>query len=124
MLELPDHLHAIVESAWRLGGDPELSRLRRWAHALAYGGHLMTKSRRYSTTFLKLRAARQTWRLEEAGLTPRDESAPKLRWSFEGVGYKCRIDAILAATAAENRRMARKVFYDADVEFLDAKALS
>ncbi len=114
VLHLPEHLHAIVEAAWRLGADPDLGRLRRWAHALAYSGHLMTKSRRYSTTFRKLRAARQAWRLNEAGISPRDESAPNLHWSFEGVGYKCRIDSILAATAAENRRVARHEWWDAE----------
>ena len=112
-LELPGHLRAIVATAWRLGSDPGLVRLRRWAHALGYTGHLMTKSRRYSTTFQKLRAARQAWRLEEAGIKPRPESAPPLHWSFEGVGYRCRIDALLAATAAENRRLARQESWEA-----------
>ena len=65
-LKLSNHLRKIVETAWSLGADPELGRLRRWAHALGYTGHLMTKSRRYSTTFLRLRAARQEWRLTEA----------------------------------------------------------
>lgn len=56
-LDLPDHLCKIVETAWSLGADPDLGRLRRWAPALGYTGHLMTKSRRYSTTFLRFRAA-------------------------------------------------------------------
>ncbi|HXY44630.1 MAG TPA: replication initiator [Acidimicrobiales bacterium] len=112
-LELPGHLRAIVETAWRLGGDPELVRLRRWAHSLGYCGHLMTKSRRYSTTFQKLRAARQAWRLEEEGTTLRPESTPPLHWSFEGVGYRCRIDALLARTAAENRSLARREYWEA-----------
>jgi hypothetical protein len=103
-LELPDHLRKIVETAWCLGSDPELGRLRRWAHALGYTGHLMTKSRRYSTTFLRLRAARQAWRLHEAGVVKDSELAPKLHWSFEGAGHRCRIDAVLAATFAKDRR--------------------
>jgi hypothetical protein len=110
-LVLPDHLRTIVETAWRLGAELDLVRFRRWAHALAYSGHLMTKSRRYSTTFLRLRAARQAWQLEQAGITPRGDDAPRLHWTFEGAGYKCRIDAILAATAAENRRIARREWW-------------
>ena len=31
---------------------------RAWAHMLGYGGHFLTKSRRYSVTFGQLRAAR------------------------------------------------------------------
>ena len=37
---------------------PPGSRCRAWAHMLGYGGHFLTKSRRYSVTFGQLRAAR------------------------------------------------------------------
>jgi hypothetical protein len=68
----------------------------------------MTKSRRYSTTFLRLRAARQAWRLAEVGAVHDVTSVPKLHWSFEGVGHRCRIDAVLAATFAKDRRTAAR----------------
>jgi replication initiator protein RepSA/Homeodomain-like domain-containing protein len=47
------HHKRMVAMAWDLGardsiGDP---RLRLWAHMLGYGGHFLTKSRRYSVTF-------------------------------------------------------------------------
>ena len=42
-------------AATRQTGDP---RLRAWAHMLGYGGHFLTKSRRYSVTFGQLRTAR------------------------------------------------------------------
>ena len=50
----------MITTAWQLGsrhatGDP---RFRQWAHMLGYGGHFLTKSRRYSVTFGQLRAAR------------------------------------------------------------------
>ena len=35
---------------------------RQWAHMLGYGGHFLTKSRRYSVTFGQLRAARTDYR--------------------------------------------------------------
>ena len=37
---------------------PARSRCRAWAHMLGYGGHFLTKSRRYSVTFGQLRKAR------------------------------------------------------------------
>jgi len=117
-LELPDHLRRIVETAWSLGADPELGRLRRWAHALGYTGHLMTKSRRYSTTFLRLRAARQAWRFAEAGVARDAALAPKLHWVFDGSGHQRRIDAVLAATFARDRRTAARERW----EELDAEA--
>ena len=54
------HYRAMIIAAWGLGsrqatGDP---RFRQWAHMLGYGGHFLTKSRRYSVTFGQLRAAR------------------------------------------------------------------
>ena len=62
--ELPTHLHRMVATALELGADPALSELNlaRHAHRLGYGGHFLTKSRRYSTTFGALRDARVQWR--------------------------------------------------------------
>jgi len=61
--ELTGHAHALVETCWRLGGQPEFAplRLRRYAHQAGYRGHFCTKSRSYSTTFTALRAERQAW---------------------------------------------------------------
>jgi hypothetical protein len=58
------HYRAMITTAWQLGarqatGDP---RFRAWAHMLGYGGHFLTKSRRYSVTFGQLRAARTSYR--------------------------------------------------------------
>ena len=54
----------MITTAWELGarhatGDPPF---RQWAHRLGYGGHFLTKSRRYSVTFGQLRAARTSYR--------------------------------------------------------------
>jgi hypothetical protein len=58
------HYRAMITTAWHLGarqatGDP---RFRQWAHMLGYGGHFLTKSRRYSVTFGQLRTARTSYR--------------------------------------------------------------
>jgi hypothetical protein len=60
------HVERLIHACWRLGGyvpDLRLSEqakrpyggLRRWAHMLGFGGHFLTKSRRYSITFRILR---------------------------------------------------------------------
>ena len=68
------HLGRLIAYAWQLGTLPSsytteqqradwhhtYGRLRRWTHMLGFGGHFATKSRRYSTTFGALRAARST----------------------------------------------------------------
>jgi hypothetical protein len=59
-LPVRPHVAKLVRTAWELGGNPRLKRLRlrQWAHQLGFGGHWSTKSRRYSTTFTALRKAR------------------------------------------------------------------
>ncbi|MDA8264224.1 MAG: hypothetical protein M0Z46_03625 [Actinomycetota bacterium] len=108
LLELPEHLRRIVEAAWRLGGQPGLGRVRRWAHALGYTGHLMTKSRRYSTTFSALRALRQAWR-QVTSLTPeRDFHGP---WIYAGSGWKQQIDSVLSHGYREQRCRSRLEYW-------------
>ena len=52
------HYKQMITTAWQLGGKRQTGepRLRQWAHMLGYGGHFLTKSRRYSVTFGQLRA--------------------------------------------------------------------
>jgi hypothetical protein len=61
-----NHIPARVRgTAWEPWGGklvPARSRLCKWAHALGHGGHFLTKSRRYSTTFGRLRRDRQDHR--------------------------------------------------------------
>ena len=47
-LRCPPHHRRLIETAWALGYD-------QWAHCLGYGGHFLTKSRRFSVTFGQLR---------------------------------------------------------------------
>jgi Replication initiator protein, pSAM2 len=66
-LRCPDHQKQMITTAWQLGskrrtGQP---RFRSWAHMLGYGGHFLTKSRRYSVTFGQLRRARTEHRRAE-----------------------------------------------------------
>jgi hypothetical protein len=58
------HYRAMISIAWDLGGRQATgdARFRAWAHMLGYGGHFLTKSRRYSVTFGQLRAARTSYR--------------------------------------------------------------
>jgi hypothetical protein len=104
-LDLPDHVRRIVEVAWELGGEEGHEGFRRWAHALGFSGHVLTKSRRYSTTFSCLRAERQAWRLATDGETP--PAQPAWTWSFMGVGYRKEIDWLFAQSVAEARREER-----------------
>ncbi len=93
------HYRAMITTAWELGsrqatGDP---RFRQWAHMLGYGGHFLTKSRRYSVTFGQLRAARASYRRAERHPggerdpwgRPLDETVVLVlsTWTYAGTGH-------------------------------------
>ena len=80
------HLHRLALAAWDLGGRDELLdlRLREHAHTLGYSGHLITKSRGYSTTFAALRAARALFALRDM---PDDVEIPQFAFGYLGRGY-------------------------------------
>ncbi len=126
--EVEPHLREMASASWRLGADPALARLhlRRYAHALGYGGHFLSKSRSYSTTFRALRQARATWRQAERdnrGL-PSPPSPPV--WEVVGFGWANRGEYWFAdcqrQSRAEERRAANEVHYSCSPEeFLEGK---
>ncbi|WP_330465124.1 replication initiator [Micromonospora zamorensis] len=98
-------------------GNP-YARLRRWAHMLGYGGHFLTKARRYSVTFQLLRDTRVAFRRHEhehqadeqpaalRAVDHLDDTTPLIvgTLTFAGVGWHTTGDALLANTAAAMAR--------------------
>jgi hypothetical protein len=93
------HYRAMITTAWELGsrhatGEP---RFRQWAHMLGYGGHFLTKSRRYSVTFGHLRGERVQHRRvqrypdgeRDPWGRPLDETVVLIlkTWTYAGTGY-------------------------------------
>jgi hypothetical protein len=124
--ELPvsAHVRAFIRAAFDLADQaPDQQRIGRNAHNLGYRGHCLTKSRQYSTTFKRLRAAREDH--VHAQLRDDDNAAEDQRqlaelgrdgrisrFTFVGVGHLTTAEAFLAAQAAaqalEARRLARE----------------
>ncbi|WUH93722.1 plasmid replication initiator protein [Streptomyces sp. NBC_00433] len=107
------HLRALMGMCWHLGGLPELEHLRlwAWAHTLGYRGHCLTKSRRYSTTYIALRDARAAYR---AGPVPDEQSADGVvisaAWRYVGAGHtvgEAEIARGIAADLADLRGLHR-----------------
>lgn len=106
-----DHVRILMRTCWRLGGLPDYEplRLRAWAHTLGYRGHILTKSRAYSTTYAALRADRA----EHFGIG--HDTGPgtvtDAHWRYIGSGHTPGA-ALLAAGVAEdlaaNRETARE----------------
>jgi hypothetical protein len=115
-LRCSSHYRRMIKAAWELGGKHATGepRFRQWAHMLGYGGHFLTKSRRYSVTFGALRAARTDHR--RAVKHPGGERDPWGRplddalvlvvksWRYAGTGYTTTPGAELAAASAARAR--------------------
>nr|WP_145790916.1 replication initiator [Kitasatospora atroaurantiaca] len=117
-LRVTPHVRALISTAWRLGGLPELEhlRLRAWAHMLGYRGHCLTKTRAYSTTYGQLRADRAEHARTLAGARELfadwdDGTTTEATWRFVGTGHTP-AEALIAAGIAEdlttNRETARQ----------------
>ncbi|WP_327030203.1 plasmid replication initiator protein [Micromonospora sp. NBC_01740] len=125
-----DHLARLIDACWHLGrptrtdtasgaataGDRQGSLdakpnayagLRRWAHMLGFGGHFLTKARRYSVTFGLLRDTRATFR-RAVDDDPTDTVTVGIL-TYAGSGWLTEGDALLANTAAAQRRQARGI---------------
>ncbi|WP_179806354.1 replication initiator [Micromonospora purpureochromogenes] len=125
-----DHLARLIDACWHLGrptGADTASGaataddrqdgldtrfnvyagLRRWAHMIGFGGHFLTKARRYSVTFGLLRATRTTYRrTEDNGMA---DTITVGTLTYVGAGWLSDGDALLANTAAQERRESRRV---------------
>jgi hypothetical protein len=108
---LPPHLHLMVATALGLDADPTLAHLHlaRHAHRLGYGGHFLTKSRGYSTTFGALREARVQWRESKrfGGEVP-DGHSTKGRWQAVGSGWSNEGESLFAACQQQQRSENKK----------------
>ncbi len=102
---ISDHVRTLMRTSWRLGGLPEYAplHLRTWAHTLGYRGHILTKSRAYSTTYAALRAERA----HHVGNTKILDSVTERHWRYVGSGHTPGA-ALLAAGIAEDLTISRE----------------
>jgi hypothetical protein len=104
-----EHVRTLMRTCWRLGGLAEYEplNLRTWTHTLGYRGHILTKSRAYSTTYAALRAERA----HHVGHTNLPDTVTDRNWRYVGSGHTPGA-ALLAAGIAEdittNREIARE----------------
>ncbi|MFC8129127.1 replication initiator [Streptomyces sp. NPDC057302] len=106
------HLRALMGVCWRLGDLPELKslNLRSWTHTLGYRGHVLTKSRRYSTTYGALRTERAEH--QSGGVGVPDGAVTDSAWRYVGSGHSL-AEAEVAAGIAEDVAQARRLHSEA-----------
>lgn len=101
-----EHVRTLMRTCWRLGGLPEYEplRLRAWTHTLGYRGHILTKSRAYSTTYAALRAERA----HHVGHTDDiPDRVTERNWRYVGSGHTPGA-ALIAAGIAEDLAQSRE----------------
>jgi hypothetical protein len=121
------HVERLIEACWYVGhaqgrmcGKADYQSLRRWAHMLGFGGHFLTKARRYSCTFTDLRQARVTYRrhqetgpefasFERQDQVDTETTIVLTSLSYAGTGWRTFGDALLANPAADQARKRREV---------------
>ena len=119
------HTQRLVQACWTLGRNSDRNSLRRWAHVLGFGGHFLTKARRFSVTFGVLRGARVIYRRTQdngpeyaeerfSRQDDRDDETTLVigRLTYAGTGWKTTGDALLANTVADQARKRQAVARD------------
>jgi hypothetical protein len=79
---------------------------------LGFGGHFLTKGRRYSVTFRLLRQERVIWARTQthADADGASETTLVINFlSFAGAGWRTTGDALLANTAADQHRWRQQI---------------
>jgi hypothetical protein len=114
-LNITDHVHRLVHTAWQLGEHPAYEGLRRWIHMIGFRGHFASKSRRYSTTLGAIRGERRAYRQRQAALPLEEQDTTLIvaRWEFAGTGYLATGDTALALSAAARAREQRQAAREA-----------
>jgi hypothetical protein len=117
------HVERLIHACWTLGTHPAYLSLRRWAHMLGFGGHFLTKARRYSLRFRDLREARISYRrghdtgpehgpVRTAERTGEETTLIIGTFTYAGTGWRTTGDALLANTAADQARKRRQAGHD------------
>jgi len=99
------HVRTLMRTCWRLGSLPEYEplNLRTWTHTLGYRGHILTKSRAYSTTYAALRAERA----HHMGHTDMPDAVTERNWRYVDSGHSPGA-ALIAAGIAEDLEHSRR----------------
>ncbi|MEU6220941.1 replication initiator [Streptomyces sp. NPDC047022] len=94
-----EHVRTLLRTCWRLGGLLEFEplHLRTWAHTLGYRGHILTKSRAYSTTYAALRAERA----HHMGHDDIPDAVTERQWRYIGSGHTPGAALIAAGIACD-----------------------
>ena len=86
-LDVTDHVREILRTIVTISAQEAYTEILAWIHTLGYRGHVVSKSRQFSTTMTALRERRRAWRKSQIHDTPITESRiPQPIWQFHRLG--------------------------------------
>jgi hypothetical protein len=120
-LEVTPHVRQILRTIVILAEREPYEELPSWLHTLGYRGHVMSKSRQFSTTMTALREHRAAWRKDQTlteaeQATAGDQSNSDAQWEFERWGHTSQGDLVLVLSAFARAREQRFAARDALTE--------
>jgi hypothetical protein len=107
-LNVTGHIRQILRTIVAISAQEDYTEMLAWIHTLGYRGHIVSKSRRFSTTMTALRERRRAWRQSQIHDDSSAESrTPQPIWQFDRVGHTSLGDRVLAVSAFGRAREQR-----------------
>jgi hypothetical protein len=110
-LDVTDHIREILRTIVTISAEVGYAEILAWIHTLGYRGHVVSKSRQFSTTMTALRERRRAWRTSQihAVLPAIAESRipHPIPWQFQRLGHVSLGDRVLVISAAARAQEAR-----------------
>jgi hypothetical protein len=110
-LDVTDHIRQILRTIVTISAQEAYTEILAWIHTLGYRGHVVSKSRQFSTTMTVLRERRRAWRKSQIHdvLDPiAERRIPRpIVWRFQRSGHVSLGDRVLVVSAAGRARKKR-----------------
>jgi hypothetical protein len=114
-LDVTHHVREILRKIVEISAEDRYQDILDWIHTLGYRGHIVSKSRQFSTTMTALREKRTDWwrtqTHNELSLTPGHGTHDEIPWQFQRLGLGSLGDRVLVVSAssrAQQRRIAAR----------------
>ncbi|HUO38716.1 MAG TPA: replication initiator, partial [Mycobacterium sp.] len=114
-LNITDHVREILRTIVAMSAEERYHDILAWIHTLGYRGHVVSKSRQFSTTMTALRERRADWQKTKAqnalSVIPGSQTAEPIPWQFQRLGLGSLGDRVLVVSAsgrAQQQRIAAR----------------
>src|SRR6202022_3840279 len=109
-LDVTEHVREILRTIVAISAEAGYTEILAWIHTLGYHGHVVSKSRQFSTTMTALRERRRAWRksqIHDAACEIVESGIPQPIWQFHRAGHTNLGDRVLVVSAASRVRETR-----------------